>query len=146
MNKDYDDINGLLADLENDISTIMKTDMNKEVKSIYKEKVDEMYDSYDRSYYEPRYNRDGGFADESNWREHVDKNKGLIEYTLENEALGVDDAYGERIDEIIETGKGYTWRNRPNPRTVYQNTQDEIDSSNTVEKVLEKSLKNKGWN
>ena len=143
-NKDYDDIAELLTDLEDDVSTILLTDLDKEVKEIYKEQVDLAYSSYEPTYYIRRYDRNGGFADESNWQSDISKKRNGFEYTLENEALAVGEDRGDRLDMIIEEGI-YQYTPNPGKREVYQNTQDYIDDNDVAEKVLEKSLKNKGW-
>ena len=143
-NKDYDDIAELLTDLEDDVSTILLTDLDREVKEIYKEQVNLAYSSYEPSYYIRRYDRNGGFADESNWQSDISKKRNGFEYTLENEALAVGEDRGDRLDMIIEEGI-YQYTPNPGKREVYQNTQDYIDDNDVVEKVLDKSLKNKGW-
>ena len=143
-NKDYDDIAELLTDLEDDVSTILLTDLDREVKEIYKEQVNLAYSSYEPSYYIRRYDRNGGFADESNWQSDISKKRNGFEYTLENEALAVGEDRGDRLDMIIEEGI-YQYTPNPGKREVYQNTQDYIDDNDVAEKVLEKSLKNKGW-
>ena len=142
---EYDDELELFEDLEDEISTIMLTDIDEEIRKIYKDKVDEMYDSYDRTSYIPRYNKNGGFANEKNWNSYIDKNKDSFEYILENETTGSMDDYGRRIDQIIETGEGYTWTRHPEARPVYEWTMQEVEDKDIVEKTLEKSLKTKGW-
>lgn len=143
-NKDYDDIAELLTDLEDDVSAILLTDLDREVKEIYKEQVNLAYSSYEPSYYIRRYDRNGGFADESNWQSDISKKRNGFEYTLENEALAVGEDRGDRLDMIIEEGI-YQYTPNPGKREVYQNTQDEIDNSDILEKALDKSLRNKGW-
>ena len=142
---EYDDELELFADLEEEISTIILTDVDKEIRKIYKDKVDEMYESYDRTSYIPRYNKRGGFANEENWNSYIDKNKDSFEYILENETTGSMDDYGRRIDQIIETGEGYTWTRYPEARPVYEWTMQELEDRDVVEKTLEKRLKTKGW-
>ena len=143
-NKDYDDIAELLTDLEDDVSTILLTDLDREVKEIYKEQVNLAYSSYEPSYYIRRYDKNEGFADKSNWKSYISKKRNELEYEFENEALAVGADYGERLDMIIEEGK-YQYNPNPGKRAVYQNTQDEIDNSDILERTLDKSLKNKGW-
>lgn len=145
-NKDYDDISEILFDLQDNISSSMSSgSVDKRIKSVYKEKVDKMYDSYDRKYYEPRYNKDGGFGDEDNWNSYVNVKQNGFEYVLENDTKGSTDNYGQNIDQIIETGIGYTWSDYPNKRPVYEWTQGEVDSSNIIDTALEKDLKKNGW-
>ena len=143
-NKDYDDIAELLADLEDDVSTILLTDVDREVKEIYKKQVDLAYSSYEPSYYIRRYDRNGGFADESNFHSEITKKRNEFEYKFENMALAAGENYGERLDMLIEEGV-YQYNPNPGKRPVYQNTQDYIEDNEIVEKVLDKSLKNKGW-
>lgn len=142
--KDYDDLNQLLNDLQDEISTAMLATVDKEIKEVYREKVDEAYNSYSPNYYIRRYDKDGGFGDEDMWESSLDIKRGSLEYTLTNEAKAVGEDYGERLDSIIENGY-YQYEPNPGKREVYKNTQDELESRNIVEKALEDTLKKTGW-
>lgn len=139
MARKDDDLESILDELKSEISTSMLAgSINNVVKEVYKKNIDKMYDSYEPTYYMRRgYN--GGFGDENNWETSVSDSKDSLELELTNEAKPMYDTQ-HRLDTIIEEGM-YDYNTNPGKREVYQWTQDEIDSSNIIEKALEEDLK-----
>ena len=135
----YDDDTELFGDLEEAITNSLLTSVDRKVKKIYKGNVKKMYNSYDRTSYIPRYDKDG-FLDEDNWESRVDETGDSFEYIMTNETLANGDNRGNRLDEYIEEGS-YNWSRKPGKRPVYEWTQDEIDSSNEIENAIYKDLK-----
>lgn len=135
----YDDDTELFGDLEEAITSSLLTSVDKKVKKMYKGNVKKMYNSYDRTSYIPRYDK-GGFLDEDNWESRVDETGDSFEYIMTNETLANGDNRGNRLDEYIEEGS-YNWSRRPGERPVYEWAQEEIDSSNEVENIIYKDLK-----
>lgn len=137
--KDYEDLDDLLNDLSDEISTSMLVgEINNAVKEVYSNNVEKMYDAYEPKSYIRRGYWNGGFGDDANWQSSVSVLVDSLELELTNEAKPVyDTQYG--LDEIIEEGI-YDYGNVPK-RPVYEWTQAEIDNSNIIEKALEKDLK-----
>lgn len=89
-----------------------------------------------------RRGEDGGYKDRENVYNHLDEKDDVITISTTNETLGTHDAYGERIDEIIETGIGYTWDRTPPPRPVFQTAKDRItDKKGEMVSIIKKSIK-----
>lgn len=135
----YDDEFELFSDLEEELSTSMLTSVDKAVKKVYKRNVEKMYDSYNPTYYQRRM-ENRGFGDEDNLESTVDCTGDTFEYVMTNETKPVYDT-NYRLDEIIESGEGYTWKRHPKARPVYEWTQEELDSSNEIENAIYKDLK-----
>lgn len=133
--KDYDDLDDLFNDLENEITNSMLVgSVNKVVKETYRDNVDRMYDEYESSY--ERRGNDGGFGDCENWQEDISVIGNSFEYTLTNETEAVNDT--RRLDYLIEEGI-YDYGDAPQ-RPVYERTNEELNSG-LVEKALERDLK-----
>ena len=101
------------------------------------------FQPYGNNAYERR-GEDGGYKDRENIYNHLDEEKegDMITISTTNETLGTHDAYGERIDEIIESGIGYTWKRVPPPRPVFQTAKDKIsDEKNEIISVIERAIK-----
>lgn len=137
--KIYDDEFELFNDLEDDITNSMLTSVDKVVKKVYKCNVDKMYDSYNPTYYQRRM-ENGGFGDEDNWQSSIDCVGDTFEYVMTNETLANGDNRSDRLDTYIEEGI-YNWKHHPEARSVYEWTQDELDSSNEIENTIYKDLK-----
>lgn len=137
--KEYNNLDELFGDLENDITNSMLTSVDKAVKKVYKRNVDKMYNSYNPTYYQRRMENEG-FGDKDNWQSSVDCAGDTFEYVMTNETLANGDNRGNRLDTYIEEGI-YNWKRHPGKREVYSNSQDELDSSNEVENAIYKDLK-----
>lgn len=137
--KEYNNLDELFNDLKDELSTSMLTSVDKVVKKVYRDNVKKMYDSYNPTYYQRRYD-DGGFLDENNWQSSIDETGDSFEYVMTNETLANGDDRGDKLDTYIEEGI-YSWEKSPKKRPVYEWTQEEIDSSNEVENAIYKDLK-----
>lgn len=150
VNKDYDDIGELLVDLEKDVfKSVKEGEVDKSIKKAYQEKAEDIYD------YEPKYNgsryrhgESGSFADPINFKSNTIKKGNIIEYELHNERISDCDCPYCRnktmyLDYFIE--EGIAGKSRIPKRPAYQNTIDELEGFEIVERALEKDLRNKGW-
>lgn len=144
MAKKNDDITNILAELQEDILRITDFEIDNKVRDAYQEEVEWMYAEYTPKSYERRY-EDKGFIDETNWDTEVNINKrGNISYSFINETETANNS-PYRLDQIIETGKGYNWNTIVPARPVYERTMDKLEKEQIIEETLEKALKKKGW-
>lgn len=145
----------LTKHLNKAISESLKKEVGNEVKKALKEKIEtEVYDKYEpkgkRAYQRKKEN--GGLLDDDN-----------IQVTEENEnTIGVrstrtndykDDSRVEGtkdVAEIIEYGKGYTWKNseiykmQPYPRPYHQEAYNELKKTDRHVEALKYGLKKHG--
>ena len=139
---DYDNLDDLLNDLQNDVENKVLNTLGEVSKEVLKETIDETIyngDFQPRTYLR-RYSN-GGYGDENNI--HIKKiAEGLLEMT--NDTLANGDEQGERLDDIIEYGRGYHWKRQPPPRPVFEITQAKLDSG-ILEDVAIKKLKELGY-
>lgn len=146
MNNDYEDIESLLMDLGKDVyRTLDGGGVDKSIKRIYEEEVENMYNEFRPSMYQRR-RESGGFGDRSNWEEDIKLGTNSVEYTMTN-ITSAESTGGIgiiQLDEFIENGI-YNWKRKPPARPIYARTQKRIDSENIVENSLEKELENQGW-
>lgn len=134
-------IDDILLKLQKDVVRAVDGKITKEVKDIYKEEVDFMYQEYEPISYERRYDNKG-FADDANWNVEVELKNNRVELTLTNEAEAVNSKM--RLDKIIEEGI-YNWTDNIGERPVYERTQNRIENEQLVDNVLEGELKKQGW-
>lgn len=149
MGKKKDNINSILAELQADILRITDFQLDKDIRDAYREEVEYMYDEYNPTQYIRRFDNKG-FSDDTNWNTEININKrGNIEYILTNETETSENS-PYRLDDIIEEGNKYTWKNSgiyksQLSRPVYERTMDKLEKERIVEETLEKELKEKGW-
>lgn len=142
MAKKNDDIQRILLQLAQNITRIADKKVTDEVKEVYKEEVDYMYDEYEPKSYIRRYH-DNGFGDDNNWDVNVDIKNNGIELELINETKAAKSSL--RLDKIIEEGI-YNWKNVDiKERPVYQRTSDRLKSEQVVENTLKSELKKLGY-
>ena len=140
MAKDSD-LEDLLLELQKDVARAMDGVVSNEIKEVYKEEVEYMYDEYEPSYYKRRY-VNKGFSDETNWDIDVKFKGSGIRLTLVNNSKAVKSRI--RLDKIIEEGT-YDWNVIISERPVYERTQDRIEMEEVVDNILEGALKKQGW-
>lgn len=141
----FESIEELYSYLNNvEIPKILKDKVAPVIKNIEQDVTQEVvYDVYNPAVYERRY-ENGGLKDIRNMEERVTKqgNSNLLE--IENVTTVSDNSYdssqGTYLDEIIEYGlPAYdTEYNQPRPFT--QKTQERIDGSGEIEKIIQQSL------
>ena len=149
MYKELDDIyNKLLKDIENEIAPKIA----EEMKNIEQEVIEDVvYNAYNPTYYERR--TIGGLGDKENMKETIMSKGNTLEIRVENitkgnseysDAEGYTDGY---IDEIIETGQGYGYDldNYIGARPFTEITQNVIDYTDRIDKVIEEELRKKGY-
>ena len=141
----FESIEDLCSYLNNvEIPKMLKDKVAPVIKNIEQDVTQEIvYDAYDPIMYERRM-ENGGLKDIRNMEERVTKqgNSNLLE--IENVTTVSDNSYdssqGTYLDEIIEYGlPAYdTEYNQPRPFT--QKTQERIDESGEIEKIIQQSL------
>lgn len=142
MAKKNNDIENILLKLAKDVTRIADKKITDEVKEVYREEVDHMYDEYEPKEYMRRY-YDNGFGDDNNWEiDVIPKNNG-VELELINETKAVNSSL--RLDKIIEEGI-YNWKNvGVEERPVYQRSVDRLKSEQVVENTLKSELSKLGY-
>jgi hypothetical protein len=110
----------------------------------------EVYARYNPTQYKRRYGN-GGLEDKNNMVSNVSVEGNRIYIDLENVTRGAGDNSYQRIDDIIVSGTGYTWRKsniykmQPYPRDFYDRTQRIIDQDGKIESLIFSQLKSRGY-
>lgn len=139
---DYDNLDDLLNDLKYNVENPLLDTLGEVSKEVLKETIDEtIYNGeFQPNVYLRRY-ENGGFGDERNI--HMTKiDNGVLQIT--NDTLANGDESGQRLDEIIEYGQDYHWRNQPPPRPVFEITKAKLNSG-LLENVTKIKLKEIGY-
>ena len=149
MSKGIDDIyNKLLNDIKKEIAPKIA----EEMKNIEQEVIEEVvYNAYTPIYYERRTN--GGLSDKENMKETIAFKENNLEIKVENVTKGnteYSDAEGYTtgyIDEIIETGQGYGYDldSYIGARPFTEISQNVIDYTDRINKIIEEELRKKGY-
>ena len=138
--------------LVNDIKKEIAPKIAEEMKNIEQEVIEEVvYNAYNPTYYERRTK--GGLSDKENMKETIAFKENNLEIRVENVTKGnaeYSDAEGYTtgyIDEIIETGQGYGYDldNYIGARPFTEITQNVIDYTDRIDKVIEEELRKKGY-
>ena len=138
--------------LVNDIKKEIVPKIAEEMKNIEQEVIEEVvYNAYNPTYYERRTK--GGLSDKENMKETIAFKENNLEIRVENVTKGnaeYSDAEGYTtgyIDEIIETGQGYGYDldNYIGARPFTEITQNVIDYTDRIEKIIEEELRKKGF-
>ena len=153
----FDNIEKLLKHLDKQyIAPTMQNEMADMVKDEEQRIIDKtVYDAYkpgtsDGEPWVYKRRRDkGGLRSRDNMVTNVHQSVEGVELTVENVTKG---ANGYRIDEVIESGKGYEFTtNRDgtasqytSPRPFTKNTEESIASKDLHTKTMRKALKEKG--
>lgn len=145
-NKDYNDISQLLLDLEKDVQKKVAKSVVEKIKDIEQDVIQEVvYNQYNPEFY-IRRGVDGGLMDRDNMEEDIKNSKGGIEISVTNKTKG-NDHYGYAqgytdgyIADIIETGNGYGYGLNIGKRPFQETTQNIIDLTDEIDKVIEDNL------
>ena len=138
--------------LVNDIKKEIVPKIAEEMKNIEQEVIEEVvYNAYNPTYYERRTK--GGLSDKENMKETIAFKENNLEIRVENVTKGnaeYSDTEGYTtgyIDEIIETGQGYGYDldNYFGARPFTEITQNVIDYTDRIEKIIEEELRKKGF-
>lgn len=148
MKKIYDDEFELFSDLEGDLADAMQGNIDKRVKSIYKNKAEASYRDYTPKTNNSRYRNgmSGSFADEDNFKEEVIWDKDVLTYTLENHREADCDCFYCRSKKVRIAGyveDGIAGKSRIKAKLVYEKTQEEID--NVIQDIIMNELSKKDW-
>lgn len=92
------------------------------------------------NYYIRRYNN-GGYGDRRNIRVRLVKD-GLV--YVENITRGIGDT-NNRIDNIIESGEGYTWNRQPPPRPVFAITKAKLRRDPNLIRIAKEVINKEGF-
>lgn len=133
------DIENILLKLAQDLTRIADKKLTDEVKEVYREEIDYMYDEYEPKEYMRRY-YDNGFGDDNNWEVDVTPKNNGVELDLINETETYNPS-NYRLDKLIEEGMGRLPKERP----VYQRTSDRLKSEQVVENTLKSELSKLGY-
>lgn len=142
MARKNNDIENILLELAKNVTRIADKKITDEVKEVYREETEFMYEEFQPIDYMRRYHNNG-FGDENNWDVNVDVKNNGVELELINETKAVKSSL--RLDKIIEEGI-YDWKGlNPEERPVYKRSSERIKSEQVVENVLESELKKIGY-
>lgn len=141
----FESIEDLCSYLNNvEIPKMLKDKVAPVIKNIEQDVTQEVvYDVYNPAVYERRY-ENGGLKDKDNMIERVTSDGNSILLEIKNVTTVSEDSYdhsqGTYLDEIIEYGlPAYnTEYNQPRPFT--QKTQERINESGEIEKIIQQSL------
>ena len=120
----------------------------EEMKDIEREVIEErVYAVFSPKVYERRY-EDGGLMDKENMLEEVSISKNDITVEITNLTQGnptYRNFWDGEIQELIETGN-YMWNGQmPPPRPFIDETQSVIDTTDRIDRAIERALSNLGW-
>jgi hypothetical protein len=138
----FNNMNDLLKAIQNQVKDVANTEGKKTIKDTMKKHIQaDVYDQYDPTEYDRRYDSTGGFLSDDSIDIDINSNGNNINITATDIATGNEnyitaDAIGQSIIGIIETGKGYTWKHSPGERPFLEKTKEDLENG-----VLEKSLK-----
>ena len=151
MKNTYDDIDKLLKDMRSDIEDTLSKEVFEEVRDIEMEHVyRDVLSTYSPKIYERRST--GGIDDIRNIVGYVkDMHLEVDNVTRFNDGYGTYN-HGYGLAGVINEGEGgmshlyYDFTgNFIQPRPFLDNTQEEIDKTDRVDRVLEKGMKRRGY-
>jgi hypothetical protein len=130
-------LNELFKMMNGYINTSLNTDVKQQaVKTLKEHVVTDVYDRYDPM----QYQRSGGLLQDSNVDAHMENENTLSVRSTRNEN-------GKDIAKIIETGKGYTWKNSEIvgvERPFHKEAAKELDEKGLAKKALADGLRKQG--
>lgn len=143
---DIDNLEELLEKADKDIKGVAPF-VGEEAADLYHNNIKQMlYEGDFQPYYYNRREENGGYGDRGNIIVTPIQN-GVVRIeniTKGNENEPFADAVGQSIDEIIETGYGYTWNRQPPPRPIFEFTESEL-SNGLLETMYRIKLKDMGY-
>ena len=149
MAREFDDVEELRRALFNDLYNAVLKEVVKEMKDIEKETIEErVYAVFSPKEYKRRYSN-GGLIAEENMQEEIRANGNDITVEITNITRGNEsqckDYYRGYIQPIVEEGY-YIWNGEmPPPRPFIDETQSVIDTTDRIDKIIERVLKSMGW-
>lgn len=139
MDIELGDLENILQNAKDEVLNIM----GETAREVLDETIQEVL--YEGEFQPTQYERrgdNGGYGDINNMPiDRIDSDTVMIT----NNTTGWDDAYGQRIDSIIESGIGYTWKHQPPSRPVFKITRDKLDKNKILENVARNKLESLGF-
>ena len=148
MSDTFDTIAELREALLKDMRNAVIKEVVKEMKDIEREVIEErVYAVFSPKVYKRRY-ENGGLMDKENMLEEVSISKNDITVEITNLTQGnptYRNFWDSDIQELIETGN-YMWNGQmPPPRPFIDETQSVIDTTDRIDRAIERALSNLGW-
>lgn len=135
--REFDDINVLINEIKGEIVEVLAQEVFEKIKEVELEHIEtDVWNAYLERQYEWRGS--GGINDPDNLEREIDISGDEIELKVINNTLPVRD--DGMLDEIIEYGFGMKNKPYSKPRPFIKNTQQEIEDSKIVEKILKEQL------
>lgn len=127
---------------------------SKEIQEIVKDTIrevimDEVYDKYEPSQYERRYDNDG-FSDKRNYVCKINVSNNYVSVSIFNDTTANGDNGDDYLDEIIYRGDMYTWEGSriyqmmPYPRNWINESVNRLYDNGELMKRIGKKLAEKG--
>lgn len=148
----FEDLDSLWKYAQKEIKKVMKDEVVETIKDVEQETIQEVVlDAYTPSYYDRRSeesNGEEGLISRGNMNADYIETKDSIQVNVTNDTRG-NTAYTNStngfIDEIIEFGEGYTWKNsetyrRKLPRPFTAITQRKINESNIIVDTIKNNV------
>lgn len=131
-----------------DLQEAVIKEVVKEMKDIEREVIEErVYAVFSPKEYERRY-ANGGLMDERNMQEEVSKFGDNINIEIVNLTQGNSkyrNHWVGEIQDLIEKGS-YMWNGQmPPPRPFIDEAQSVIDTTDRIDRAIERALSNLGW-
>ena len=151
MKSNYDDIEELLKDMRLDIEDTLSKEVFDEVRQIEMEHIhSDVLNSYHPKVYERRST--GGIDNPRNIVCTVKDMTLTVDNVTEFNTKGFTWNRGNNLADLINEGSGgasHLYYDYPGafeePRPFLDNTQEEIDRTNRVDRALEKGMKKRGY-
>ena len=139
---EYDNIDDLLNDLQDDVNEVSKDKVTKEVEEVLWEESNVIYSEFTPVTYLRRGDENGGYGDKDMISSNVEISDNGINIDVQNNSTTNGDKEMEYLDTIIENGI-YSWNRQPPPRPVFNRTLQRLQDENIIQIALKSGLKNR---
>ena len=136
---DFNSIEALFADFQSTIITDVAPKVENEVETVVQEESGYIYDEFDPT----QYVRTFDFEKRENIQSTTINNGDEITITTMNNTLATGDEEGEFLDDIIEDGERYGWKNKPPKRPVFERSIERIKNEQVIEGAIRSTLGSK---
>lgn len=143
-NKNYDSIDDLFSELENDILNIAENEIADKIIEMAQDSVQEnVLNVYEPQHYNRRSgSNSGGLKD--TWGKEITKENNCIDIKVSNMAKSSNAGFDD-LAENIENGYGNKNNIWNSARPFIAPLQEELNDSNEIEELLLNNLKKKGY-
>ena len=147
-----DEFDLLMEKLKEELKDITPA-IAEEMKDIEQEVINEVvYNAYSPTYYERRYEK-GGLSDKENMEHDIEETANGFTISVKNITKGNDEYSGaegytnDYIADIIEEGQGYGYDldSYIGARPFTEISQNVIDYTDRIDKIIENELRKKGY-